>query len=110
VQAHCAVQSSDVGLLVDGLCGMADAVVADAASGIVEAGFGAGPDLGVCRRTLRAALPEPGWVVWTRVPLSFKAEGDVWCPAPSDLGVMRAVKRALDADRVFSPGRLPGRL
>jgi glycolate oxidase FAD binding subunit len=110
VQARCVVRVSEVPGFVERVDASSTAVYADAASGVVEVGFGDDRDVIATMHALRAALPEGGWLVWTRLPVAAKRDGDVWFPVPESAGVMCAVKRALDPDRVFSPGRFAGRL
>ena len=54
---------------------------------------------------LRSALPLDSALVVTRCPQESKLHFNVWGSTPSDLEVMRAVKRALDPKGILNRGR-----
>ncbi|MCS6776877.1 MAG: FAD-binding oxidoreductase [Chloroherpetonaceae bacterium] len=62
--------------------------------------------------TLLNMLPEGTNVLWTRLPSSVLSAGDVavWGTPRGDFHLHRALKKALDPEGVFSPGRFLGRL
>ena len=51
-----------------------------------------------------------GHAMLEAAPAEFKADHDVYGPEQSAWQLMHRVKRALDPDGVFAPGRLPGRV
>jgi glycolate oxidase FAD binding subunit len=110
VRARCVVRAGDVPVFMERIDLAGAMVIADAAAGVVDVGFPGECCQTALRQELQDVLPGDGWLVWKRVPPAVKAECDVWYPLPGDTGVMRAIKRALDPDRVFSPGRFAGRL
>jgi len=84
-------------------------------TGIVAVAMQPGaPDAESAVRLARAARLQVGGechLVWTRLPESWRPSvGDVWGPTRGDFPLMRSLKRALDPDGLFSPGRFVGRL
>lgn len=59
---------------------------------------------------LQRSIPQGGHLVWTRLPPVLKTEVDVWGAPRADFAIMRGIKRTLDPNRLFSPGRFIGRL
>ena len=53
----------------------------------------------------RGALPRDASAVAVRCPREAKLHFDVWGSSPTDLGCMRAVKRALDPANILNRGR-----
>lgn len=54
---------------------------------------------------LRAMLPEGSSAVVTRCPHEAKLHFDVWGAPATDIDAMRAIRRAMDPERMFNRGR-----
>ncbi|MEO5935765.1 MAG: FAD-binding oxidoreductase [Terriglobales bacterium] len=54
---------------------------------------------------LRAALPKDASAVVARCPLEAKSRFDVWGTSPTDVGVMQAVRAAMDPKGILNRGR-----
>ncbi len=64
-----------------------------------------------CAGPVLARAAREGWAsVIESAPPEFRAEVDVFGPAPSALPLMRALKSRFDPDRVLAPGRFVGRI
>jgi hypothetical protein len=61
-------------------------------------------------RNIGAALPPTAYLVWTRLPLAWKTDVDIWGRLRGDFPLMRMMKTRLDPLALFSPGRFVGRL
>ena len=51
-----------------------------------------------------------GHVLMEKAPVAFKQRHDIFGLKRSDWQIMRRVKTALDPNRIFAPGRLPGKV
>jgi FAD/FMN-containing dehydrogenase len=51
-----------------------------------------------------------GHAILEAAPAEFKADHDIFGPHRSDWKLMHRIKRALDPQGLFAPGRLPGRV
>ncbi|HEY6348473.1 MAG TPA: FAD-binding oxidoreductase [Candidatus Angelobacter sp.] len=58
-----------------------------------------------CTSAFRALLPAGCSAIVTQCPKEAKAYFDVWGSTPTDLDLMRGVKRALDPKRILNRGR-----
>jgi FAD/FMN-containing dehydrogenase len=56
------------------------------------------------------ALEHDGHVLLEKAPVEFKKRKDVFGPPSSAWEIMHRIKRELDPDNIFSPGRLPGKV
>jgi D-lactate dehydrogenase (cytochrome)/glycolate oxidase len=80
--------------------------------------FGFGRILFGCRELTRAAWCEigqrmqaiDGHVALEKAPGEFKQQNDVFGPSRPEWPLMHRVKDALDPQRIFAPGTMPGRL
>jgi FAD/FMN-containing dehydrogenase len=51
-----------------------------------------------------------GHVLLEKAPVEFKQRHDIFGLKRSDWQIMHRVKTALDPNRIFAPGRLPGKV
>jgi FAD/FMN-containing dehydrogenase len=58
-----------------------------------------------CASAFRALLPPGASAIVTHCPKEAKAYFDVWGSTPTDLELMRGVKKALDPKRILNRGR-----
>jgi len=58
-----------------------------------------------CASALRALLPDGCSAMVTQCPKEAKAYFDVWGSTPTDIELMRGVKRALDPKKILNRGR-----
>ena len=85
------------------------AVVADMGCGRILAGC---DELtgGIWQKIADIATPLGGHAILEAAPPEFKADYDIFGPDRSAWKLMHRIKRALDPQGVFAPGRLPGRV
>lgn len=111
-QARIAVRPSDLPQVVQIPLLRDAALSVQIPTGIIEAGL---PDTSrqADYALLRKQVQEKAagsHLIWTRLASEMKAEIEVWGPTHGDFALMQGLKKQLDPNGLFSPGRFVGRL
>jgi hypothetical protein len=108
VQGRITARPTDIPHLLEKLAGYSSKFIAHLPVGIIEFELG-GTELSLAQ-TVRQIVTPYGHLVWNRVPETWRQAMDVWGPAGNDFLLMQGIKKSLDPQNVFSPGRFIGRL